>query len=274
MQIHVTAKNFSDALRLPLPQESVVHENAVKLPANRFGQKRGRHRGVHPAAETKNDTVRPDLFADLLDRAAHKGTHRPRALTAADLVQEVFEDFPAARRMGHLRVELQPVNVFPPDNGVGTVLRGGHGFKSFGQTGDPIPMAVPNLQMFGQAGEQGAGPAAMQRATTIFAPGSPRHLPPELFDQKLHPIADAENGDAEVENAAIHLWCLGGINAGRTAAEDDPAWAEGENFPDRDGVGDDLGIDVGLADPAGNHLGVLGAEIKDQDPFLDSVGTC
>jgi hypothetical protein len=30
---------------------------------------------------------------------------------------------------------------------------------------------------------------------------------------------------------------------------------------------------VSFADPAGNDLGILGAEIEDQDPFLDSVGT-
>ena len=36
---------------------------------------------------------------------------------------------------------------------------------------------------------------------------------------------------------------------------------------------DNFGIDMGFADPAGNDLGVLGAKIQDQDPFLISVGT-
>ena len=66
----------------------------------------------------------------------------------------------------------------------------------------------------------------------------------------------------------------GDSGAGGAAAENDSLGPEGEDFPHGDGVGNDLGIDVGFADPPGDDLGVLGAEIEDQDPFLDSVGTC
>ena len=76
-----------------------------------------------------------------------------------------------------------------------------------------------------------------------------------------------------MEDTAVHLGCLGSVNAGWAAAEDDSLGPERENFPDGDGMRDNLGIDVGLTDPASNDLGVLGAEIENQDPFLDSGGT-
>jgi hypothetical protein len=37
---------------------------------------------------------------------------------------------------------------------------------------------------------------------------------------------------------------------------------QGENLTQGDVVGHDLGVDLGLPDPAGDDLGVLGAEIE------------
>ena len=44
-----------------------------------------------------------------------------------------------------------------------------------------------------------------------------------------------------------------------------PGGAPGHQLGGGGGVGDDLGVDVGLAHPAGDQLGVLGAEVDDQD---------
>ena len=76
-----------------------------------------------------------------------------------------------------------------------------------------------------------------------------------------------------MEYAAIHFRRLGGIDAGGTATEDDPAGTEGQDLAHRDGVGDDLRIDMGLANATGDDLGVLGAKIENQNPFVDSAGT-
>ncbi len=40
----------------------------------------------------------------------------------------------------------------------------------------------------------------------------------------------------------------------------------------RDPVRDDLGVDLQLAHPAGDQLGVLGAEVDDEDGGPDGVG--
>jgi len=188
-------------------------------------------------------------------------------------MQKVGENLFASWGVGHFRMELKAVNVLLADHGVGTVFRGGHGFESLGQTGDPVPVAVPDFQIFGQAFEQRGGSAAMQDTAAVFTPGATSHLAPKLLHQKLHPVTDAEDGNAKMEDAPVHFGRLRGVHAGRAAAENDSLGPEGEDFPHGDGVGNDLGIDVGFADPPGDDLGVLGAEIEDQDPFLDSVGT-
>jgi len=188
-------------------------------------------------------------------------------------MKEVGQDLFAPWGVGHLRVELETVDVFPANHGVRAVFRGGHGFETLGQASDSIPVAVPDLEVLGKAGKKGAGPAAMKRATPVLASGATGHLAPKLFHQKLHPVTDTQDGNAQMENAAIHLGRLRGVNAGWATAKDDSLGPEGEDFPNGDGVRDDLGIDVGFADPAGDDLGVLGTEIKNQDPFLDSVGT-
>ena len=44
-----------------------------------------------------------------------------------------------------------------------------------------------------------------------------------------------------------------------------PAGRAGRQLGGGDGVGDDLAVDVGLAHPPGDQLGVLGAEVDDED---------
>jgi hypothetical protein len=51
----------------------------------------------------------------------------------------------------------------------------------------------------------------------------------------------------------------------RAAAEDDAVRPALRQFVGADGVRDDLAVDAGLPDPPGDQLGVLCAEVDDQD---------
>jgi hypothetical protein len=56
-----------------------------------------------------------------------------------------------------------------------------------------------------------------------------------------------------------------GVDAGRAAGEDDRRGLAGDDLLGRDVGGDDLGVDAGLADPPRDELGVLRAEVDDED---------
>ena len=96
----------------------------------------------------------------------------------------------------------------------------------------------------------------------------PRCLDPtaELLGHGLHPIADPEHRDAQLEHPCGRrdLWGEGD----RLGPTRDHYATRGEGLEDlvRAIVRMDLAIDTRLADAAGDELGVLGAEVEDQDP--------
>ncbi len=59
-----------------------------------------------------------------------------------------------------------------------------------------------------------------------------------------------------------------GVDAGRTAGQDDPLGIFGEDFGKRRGKGQDFAVDLALADPPRDQLAVLGAEIKDDNRIV------
>src|SRR5690606_22243308 len=92
------------------------------------------------------------------------------------------------------------------------------------------------------------------------------YLAAELLRHGLHAVADAEHRHPQLEHQAR---CPGGAVAGGhrlgATGEDD---APGLEFADRlqrhiERV--DLAVDTDLADAPGDQLGVLGAEVEDQD---------
>ena len=176
--------------------------------------------------------------------------------------------------MRNLGVKLQPINIVLANHGVGTVLRRRHRSKAFGQTRDPVPVAVPDFQLGRQSGQKGTAPRTTKRSTPILAPSSPRHLTSKLFHQKLHSVTDAQDGNSEMKDGPIHLGSVLAVDAGGPPAENDSLGAESQNLPCGHGVRDDFGIHLCLADPPGNDLGILGPEIEDQDSFCAINGTC
>ena len=65
-------------------------------------------------------------------------------------------------------------------------------------------------------------------------------------------------------SAGVDLRRARRVHAGRAAGQDDRGRVLGQHLGDRHVVRHDLGVDVGLADPARDQLGVLGAEVDDE----------
>ena len=64
-----------------------------------------------------------------------------------------------------------------------------------------------------------------------------------------------------------HLRRAVGVHAGRAAGEDEPLRRELADALGRDVVPHDLAVDVLLAHPAGDELGVLRAEVEHEHPL-------
>ena len=105
--LEMPPENLAHDLRFASAQHAVVDENAGELVANGFVQQRRRHAGIHAAAQAEDHLLLADLRADLLDRLVDVVVHRPVLAAAANVVDEVGDDFPAARRVHDFRMELQ-----------------------------------------------------------------------------------------------------------------------------------------------------------------------
>src|SRR5688500_13731250 len=84
----------------------------------------------------------------------------------------------------------------------------------------------------------------------------------------LHAVADAEDGHIELEQFLSNQRRLAIVHTGRSSREDNALRPVGLNAREGSRIGKNLGIDVGLSDTAGYQLGVLGAEVEDENAIM------
>ena len=77
-------------------------------------------------------------------------------------------------------------------------------------------------------------------------------LPAEDLAAELHAVADAEDGDAEIEDRRIAFGGVRFVNAARAAGEDDAFGVEPLDFFGRDIRANELAIDALLAHSPGD----------------------
>src|SRR5207245_8908509 len=102
----------------------------------------------------------------------------------------------------------------------------------------------------------------------ILAPRASRHPAAQLVDEQLHPVADAEQGHTGGEDRGIAQGGVRLVDAARATGEYQGLWPAGLDHGPGRGPWDQLGIDAGLADPAGNQLAVLRSEVEHQHQLL------
>ena len=85
--------------------------------------------------------------------------------------------------------------------------------------------------------------------------------------EQLRPVANPQERDAQLENAAVGHRRLARINAGRPARKNQPLGRQLGQRRGRGVVAQDGGIDMALANPPGDHLRELRAKIQDDNLF-------
>ena len=127
------------------------------------------------------------------------------------------------------------------------------------------PWLIQTSEVVGQSTHRGDGAVSVS-SVRPYSPFPVRDtVPAELQRDELGAVAEAEDRDAELVDAGVDGRRRRGIDRLGPAREDDALGLAGPDLLDADARGDDFGVDVGLADPAGDEPGVLGPEVDDED---------
>ena len=223
------------------------------------------HLGLHPSNEVLDDVGR-----------------RPVASTTADVMHEALQDALALRGVRDFRVELQTVVATRRvgDGGHRHVIGGGDAGEAVRQLGDLVAVAHPDIEQRRSVIVDGVVDIPQQRGfadlphpgVAEFLHRAGRYLATEFGSHGLHAVADAEDGHAQTPD---RLASAGSIVRGhglRTAGENDAARGKGANVLGRCIPGVQFAIHPGFTDASRDQLGVLGAEIQDEDSVGVDIG--
>lgn len=103
-----------------------------------------------------------------------------------------------------------------------------------------------------------------QLGAAVFAGAGVGDGPAQRLGHGLKPVTDAEHRHPEVEQRRVDLGRAVGVDAGRPTGEHQRHWVAGLDVLGRGGVRNDLGENPRLADPTGDQLRVLRAEVHDE----------
>ncbi len=231
---------------------------------------RRRDGGVDAAGQAADDLRVADLGTDPLDLLGDDVAAVPVAGDAGGAVQEVLEHGLAVRGVLDLGVPLHAVEaaLVARERRDGRGRAGGEDLEALGRLRHGVAVAHPHGLVVGLAVEQGAAGRERDRGGSVLAGTRVRDLAAESAGHDLEAVADAEHGDAELEDPLIEAGRALLVDAGRAAAQDDAGRVLRADLLGRDRGRHDLRVDVGLADAAGDQLRVLGAEVDDEDGTL------
>jgi hypothetical protein len=173
----------------------------------------------------------------------------------------------AARGVGDFGVELHAVEP------ARLVLGRGERARRGGRQRDKIGRQVEHLVAVAHP-DGGLGPeSAHQRIVgrdRQFCPaelsgGRRFDLTAEDLCSQLHPVADAQDRDAEIEDRGVAPRRTSLVHAARTAGQNDALEVAFFQFRRCDVRPDQLAEHTRLADATGNQLGVLRPKIKDRN---------
>ena len=167
------AERGLDLVALVLAHQAVVDEYAGELAADRLGQQGRCDRRIHAAGQRQQHLAVAHLAADGGDRVVLIVAHRPVALGAADLIEEVAQHKRAVFRVVDLRVELHTVKTARLVRDRGGRAHGGvrGERKARRDLGHIVAVAHPRDALCGQTLEETAAVVIEGLSLAVFAGG-------------------------------------------------------------------------------------------------------
>lgn len=129
-------------------------------------------------------------------------------------------------------------------------------------------MRHPDVERWGQTGEQRifllpghdgylGGPVLTLVGRAYFSP--------QMMGEKLQTVADAQDGESERENGRVRSRRVRVVDRAGSSGENEPDRMMSLNLSQRGATGNDNRENVLLSYAAGDELGVLAAEIQNDD---------
>ena len=138
--------------------------------------------------------------------------------------------------------------------------------EAVGRLGDAVEVAHPHVVFRrGIVGQEQRRTGAGHAGAAVFALHAPPDDAAELLADQLGAVADAEHRHAEVVDRRIERRRSFDVDALRATGQDDRGRLAFGDLPGGDPVRDDLGVHLQLSHPPGDQLGVLGAEVDDEN---------
>src|SRR6266540_141796 len=268
--VEVTPERLDYLDGLVLAEQAVIDEDTGELVADRLVHEQRRYGRVDAAGERTEHELTSHLLPNTLDLLLDHRRRRPGRWRVGDRVQEVLQQVGAVRRVDDLRMELDAVETSlgmleGGDRGRG---RGGGHLRAHRRLDDRVAVAHPHRLLAGNSLEERAAPRLQRRLAELGHPGAV-DAAAELLSHQLHPVADAERGDAELEQLRIDTRRAFRVHRRRAAAQDQRERVARANPIRSNGVPDQLRIDAAFAHPPRDQLRVLPAEVDDEHrPFF------
>jgi hypothetical protein len=252
----------------------VVDEDTGEAVADRAVDKQGGGRRVDSAGEAADRARVADLGANRAHLLLDHGGGRPSLLGADDVAEEAGEDLGPVGGVDDLRVELNSVEpaIVALEGGDRRLGARGERVEARRWLEDGVAMAHPALLL---------GRSPLQQLAAVVTKGelaAPElagrcllHSPAELVDHELHPVTDAQDRDPEVEQLLAERRGAIRVDRGGAAGEHQSLRPALLDPLERRVVREQLAEDAALADAAGDQLGVLTAEVEDEN-LLGGLG--
>ena len=240
--------------------------------ADRLVEEDGHHGRVHAAGKAQHHLVVPDLLAHPRDGVLHPRGELPVLPAAADAEHEVLQDVGAVLRVHHLGVELERVEAarVVEHRGERACGRDGPALERGGDRLHAVAVAHPYRDRAGDAVEERVSGLHLDRHLAVLALHARHHAPAELVAHELHAVADAEDGNAHLEERGVARGRALLEHAVRSAREDDAGRRIRRQLRRRRVASDDLRVHLLLADAPRDELRVLRAVVEDRDPLVAS----
>ncbi len=187
----------------------------------------------------------------------------------------MLEDAFALKGVGDFRVKLDAVEFFGFIGHAGdrTARGGGHDVEVRRQFDDFVAVAHPDVQQGVAVVVEVVFDVVQQLSLAVnldlgvakFLDFGALYGAAQLFGHGLHAVADAEYGHAELEDGLRCSRAAFGVDGFGATSEDDAVGVVVPDFLVAHVEGADFGEDADFADSSGDELGVLGAEVEDED---------
>ena len=271
MHVKEAGEGLLYEVALVLAHEALVYENAGQLVTHGPADEARSHGGIHAAGQAQDDLLIADALPQGLDGILNEGIHLPVAGAEADIVQEVFEHLIAELAVGHLGMELDGIELLRLvlHGSHRAVIGGGGDLEALRQLIDPVRMAHPHDAALGHIGKKlGSLLFQVQLNLAVFGSLGGDDRAAGHPGGELAAVANAKNGNAQLQNRRV---IVGGghiIDAVGAAGEDDALVVPGLDLSGGNGIVLlDLRIDMEIPDSAGDQLVILSAEVQHKNFF-------